>query len=212
MDVFKFVKFYWLDLRHYRLYLDIQLIRLQLEAHQQHLWLKLDKDANICSKPNFCREEEQSPCQECSWIVSSGIDGVLGSDAAWGQDKEYSKKCSKKYPDKYLIKQIKDITMTQVSFFELFFVGLPSPVFGRISNARWDWFFTLVLKYSFDFLESQISLLVFVGASFVFKLKLPGAGNICNNWLTFEFHAQKCRQIIVNGHSYQWQVDTYHAH
>ena len=48
------------------------------------------------------------------------------------------------------------------------------------------------------------------GASFVFKLKLPGAGNICNNW--FEFHAQKCRQIIVNGHSYQWQVDTYHAH
>ena len=60
------------------------------------------------------------------------------------------------------------------------------------------------------FLESQISLLVFVGASFVFKLKLPGAGNICNNW--FEFHAQKCRQIIVNGHSYQWQVDTYHAH
>ena len=100
--------------------------------------------------------------------------------------------------------------MTQVSFFELFFVGLPSPLFERISNARWDWFFTLVLKYFFDFLKSQISLLVFVGASFVFKLKLPGAGNICNNW--FEFHAQKCRQIIVNGHSYQWQVDTYHAH
>ena len=101
--------------------------------------------------------------------------------------------------------------MTQVSFFELFFVGLASPLFGRISNARWDWFFPLVLKYFFDFLESQISLLVFVGASFVFKLKLPGAGNICNNW--FEFHAQKCRQIfIMNGHSYQWQVDTYHAH
>jgi len=100
--------------------------------------------------------------------------------------------------------------MTQVSFFELFFVGLPSPLFERISNARWDWFFTLVLKYFFDFLKSQISLLVFVGASFVFKLKLAGAGNICNNW--FEFHAQKCRQIIVNGHSYQWQVDTYHAH
>ena len=84
-------------LRHYRLYLDILLIHL--EAHQQYLWLKLDKDANICSKPNFCREEEQSPCQESSWIVSSGIDGVLGSDAAWGQDKAYSRKCSQKYRD-----------------------------------------------------------------------------------------------------------------
>ena len=92
-----FVKFYWWDLRHYRLYLDILLIHL--EAHQQHLWLKLDKDANICSKPNFCREEEQSPCQESSWIVSSGIDGVLGSDAAWSQDKAYSRKCSQKYRD-----------------------------------------------------------------------------------------------------------------
>jgi len=99
--------------------------------------------------------------------------------------------------------------MTQVSFFELFFVGLPSPLFERISNARWDWFFTLVLKYFFDFLKSQISLLVFVGASFVFKLKLPGAAAAD---ATFDFHAQKCRQIIVNGHSYQWQVDTYHAH
>ena len=91
-----FLKFYWC-LRHYCLYLDILLIHL--EAHQQHLWLKLDKDANICSKPNFCREEEQSPCQECSWIVSSGIDGVLGSDAAWGQDKSYSRKCCQKYRD-----------------------------------------------------------------------------------------------------------------
>ena len=90
-----FVKFCWWDLRHYRLYLDILLIHLK--AHQQHLWLKLDKDANICSKPNFCREEEQSPCQESSWIVSSGIDGVLGSDAAWGQDKAYSRKWSQKY-------------------------------------------------------------------------------------------------------------------
>jgi hypothetical protein len=53
------------------------------------------------------------------------------------------------------------------------------------------------LKYFFDFLKSQISLLVFVGASFVFKLKLPGAAAAD---ATFDFHAQKCRQIIVNGH------------
>ena len=64
--------------------------------------------------------------------------------------------------------------MTQVSFFELFFVGLPSPLFEGF-QTRGEIDFTLVLKYFFDFLESQISLLVFVGASFVFKLKLPGA-------------------------------------
>ena len=63
--------------------------------------------------------------------------------------------------------------MTQVSFFELFF----SWVFPLHSlegfRTRGEIDFTLVLKYFFDFLESQISLLVFVGASFVFKLKLP---------------------------------------
>jgi hypothetical protein len=53
------------------------------------------------------------------------------------------------------------------------------------------------LEYFFDFLESQIALLVFVGVSFVFKLKLPGAAAAD---ATFDFHAQKCRQIIVNGH------------
>jgi len=41
------------------------------------------------------------------------------------------------------------------------------------------------------------------------QTKLPGAAAAD---ATFDFHAQKCRQIIVNGHSYQWQVDTYHAH
>ena len=100
--------------------------------------------------------------------------------------------------------------MTQVSFFELFFVGLPSPLFGRISNARWDWFSPLVLKYFFDFFGKSDITSCFCWSFICVQTKIAGAGNICNNW--FEFHAQKCRRIIVNGHSYQWQVDTYHAH
>ena len=33
------------------------------------------------------------------------IDGVLGSDAAWGQDKAYSRKCSQKYRDNFRLRQ-----------------------------------------------------------------------------------------------------------
>ena len=100
--------------------------------------------------------------------------------------------------------------MTQVSSLSFFsWVFLLHSLEGFQTRGEID-FSPLYCNISSIFLESQISLLVFVGASFVFKLKLAGAGNICNN--CFEFHAQKCRQIIVNGHSYQWQVDTYHAH
>ena len=49
--------------------------------------------------PTFVEKKNKVPAR--SVRGSSGIDGVLGirSDAAWGQDKAYSRKCSQKYRD-----------------------------------------------------------------------------------------------------------------
>ena len=71
--------------------------------------------------------------------------------------------------------------MTQVSFFELFFVGLPSPLFGRISNARWDWFFPLVLKYFFEIFGKSDITSCFCWSFICVQTKTARAGNICNN-------------------------------